>query len=34
VSNDFWRFVAWREGATDGPTRVLAYRLEAAALYG
>jgi hypothetical protein len=33
ASNDFWRFFEWMEAATDEPTRILAFRLEAAALY-
>lgn len=33
TSNDFWRFFAWMTDARDEPTRILAYRLEAAALY-
>jgi len=33
ASNDFWRFFRWMEEASDGPTRILAFRLEAAALF-
>lgn len=33
ASNDFWRFFAWMDNATDEPTRILAFRLEAAALH-
>lgn len=33
ASNDFWRFFHWMEEAQDDATRILAYRLEAAALF-
>lgn len=33
ASNDFWRFFHWMEQAQDDATRILAYRLEAAALF-
>jgi hypothetical protein len=32
-SNDFWRLFEWMDGADDVATRILAFRLEAAALY-